>query len=94
MSSTPESLTDGDEGRDARCTGAGAMTGGSFHGLSADDVKDVKFAVRRLTRMWKQRPDLSPERVERRKRLVRVLAVLNEFPGGCVLRATEPDQTP
>jgi len=70
------------------------MTGGPLHRLSAEEVKDVKLAVRRLTRLWKQRPNLSPERAASRRRLIRVLGVLDEYPGGCELRAPEPEQAP
>jgi hypothetical protein len=70
------------------------VTGAPLHGLSAEEVKDVKLAVRRLTRLWRQRPNLSPERAACRRRLIRVLDVLDEYPDGCELRATEPEQSP
>jgi transcriptional regulator GlxA family with amidase domain len=70
------------------------VTGGPVHSLSAEEVKDLKLAVRRLTRLWKQRPNLSPERAAQRKRLIRVRGVLDQYPDGCELRATEPRQAP
>jgi hypothetical protein len=70
------------------------VTGAPVHGLSAEEVKAVKLAVRRLTRLWRQRPNLSPERAACRRRLIRVLYVLDEYPDGCELRAPEPDDAP
>lgn len=70
------------------------MTGGLVHALSAEDIKDLKLAVRRLTRLWKNRPNLSAERAECRIRLVRILDVLNEFQDGCELRASERRPAP
>jgi hypothetical protein len=69
------------------------VTRGPVHGLSAAEVKDVKLAVRRLTRLWK-RPNLSPDRAACRTRLIRVLGVLDEYPDGCELRANEPEHAP
>jgi len=70
------------------------VTAGPVHGLSAEEVKDLKLAVRRLTRLWRQRPNLSPERVACPARLIRVLDVLDDYPDGCELRATEPGRAP
>ena len=53
--------------------------------LSTDEIKAVKFAVRRQLGRWRDR-DLGPERRLRRKHLTGALHVLEEFPEGCVLR--------
>lgn len=56
--------------------------------LSRDDVKAVKFAVRRQLRRWRDH-ELEPGRRQQRDRLVRVLDVLERFPDGCELRQLE-----
>ena len=53
--------------------------------LSTDEIKAVKFAVRRQLRRWRDR-DLEPERRQRREHLAGALTVLEEFPDGCELR--------
>ena len=52
--------------------------------LSTDEIKAVKFAVRRQLRRWRDR-DLEPERRQRREHLAGALTVLEEFPDGCEL---------
>jgi hypothetical protein len=52
--------------------------------LSTDEIKAVKFAVRRQLRRWRGR-DLEPERRQRREHLAGALNVLEEFPDGCEL---------
>ena len=52
--------------------------------LSTDEIKAVKFAVRRQLRRWRGR-DLEPGRRERREHLAGALNVLEEFPDGCEL---------
>jgi hypothetical protein len=56
--------------------------------LSRDDVKAVKFAIRRQLRRWRDH-DLEPGRRQQRDRLVRVLDLLEQFPDGCELRQLE-----
>jgi hypothetical protein len=56
--------------------------------LSTDEIKAVKFAVRRQLRRWRDH-DLEPERRLRRKHLVGALDVLEQFPTGCELRDQE-----
>jgi hypothetical protein len=56
--------------------------------LSTDEIKAVKFAVRRQLRRWRDR-DLEPERLQRREHLAGALHVLEEFPDGCELREQE-----
>ena len=58
--------------------------------LSTDEIKAIKFAVRRQLRRWRDN-DLSPERRLRRDHLAGVLGVLEQFPGGCELRDLEAD---
>ena len=53
--------------------------------LSTDEIKAVKFAVRRQLGRWRGR-ELEPERRERREHLTGALHVLEEFPEGCELR--------
>jgi hypothetical protein len=56
--------------------------------LSSEEVKAMKFAVRRQLRRWRD-SDLAPERRLRRDHLACVLDVLEQFPGGCELRELE-----
>jgi hypothetical protein len=56
--------------------------------LSTDEIKAVKFAVRRQLRRWRDH-DLAPERRLRREHLAGALGVLEQFPGGCELREQE-----
>jgi hypothetical protein len=56
--------------------------------LSTDEIKAVKFAVRRQLRRWRDR-ELEPERRRRREHLAGALNVLEEFPDGCELREHE-----
>ena len=53
--------------------------------LSTEEIKAVKFAVRRQLRRWRDR-ELEPERLQRREHLAGALNVLEEFPDGCELR--------
>ena len=53
--------------------------------LSTDEIKAIKFAVRRQLRRWRDH-DLAPERRLRREHLAGALDVLEQFPGGCELR--------
>ncbi len=53
--------------------------------LSAEEIKAVKFAVRRQLRRWRDQ-DLAPERRLRREHLAGALGVLEQFRGGCELR--------
>lgn len=92
---TTRSSTLGSAARSSRWRSwARIASDGPVHDLSAQDVKDLKLAVRRLTRLWRQRSNLSPERAACRVRLVRILDVLDQCPDGCELRATEPGQAP
>jgi hypothetical protein len=52
--------------------------------LSTDEIKAVKFAVRRQLGRWRGR-ELEPERRQQRKALTGALHVLEEFPQGCEL---------
>jgi hypothetical protein len=52
--------------------------------LSTDEIKAVKFAVRRQLGRWRGR-ELEPERRQRLKDLTGALHVLEEFPEGCEL---------
>jgi hypothetical protein len=56
--------------------------------LSSEEIKAMKFAVRRQLRRWRD-SELAPERQLRRDRLACVLDVLEQFPGGCELREPE-----
>jgi len=58
--------------------------------LSTDEIKAIKFAVRRQLRRWRDN-DLAPERQLRRDHLAGALSVLEQFPGGCELRDLEAD---
>jgi len=58
--------------------------------LSTDEIKAIKFAVRRQLRRWRDN-DLAPERRLRREHLADALGVLEQFPGGCELRDPEAD---
>jgi hypothetical protein len=58
--------------------------------LSTDEIKAIKFAVRRQLRRWRDN-DLAPERRIRREHLADALNVLEQFPGGCELRDPEAD---
>lgn len=58
--------------------------------LSTDEIKAIKFAVRRQLRRWRD-SDLAPERRLRREHLAGALGVLEQFPGGCELREPEAD---
>ena len=58
--------------------------------LSTDEIKAIKFAVRRQLRRWRDN-DLAPERRIRREHLADALGVLEQFPGGCELRNPEAD---
>jgi hypothetical protein len=57
--------------------------------LSTEEIKAVKFAVRRQLRRWRDR-ELEPERLQRREHLAGALNVLEEFPDGCELREQQP----
>jgi hypothetical protein len=60
--------------------------------LSRDEIKALKFAVRRQLRRWRDH-ELEPERKRRREHLVGVLELLERFPAGCELRRLEaPDE--
>jgi hypothetical protein len=56
--------------------------------LSRDEIKAVKFAVRRQLRRWRNH-ELDPERQQRREQLAGVLDLLEQFPDGCELRRLE-----
>jgi hypothetical protein len=56
--------------------------------LSTDEIKAVKFAVRRQLRRWRDHA-LEPERRQRREHLAGALDVLEQFPDGCELREQE-----
>jgi hypothetical protein len=56
--------------------------------LSSEEIKAIKFAVRRQLRRWRD-SDLAPDRRLRRERLARALGVLEQFPGGCELHEPE-----
>jgi hypothetical protein len=56
--------------------------------LSRDEIKAVKFAVRRQLRRWRDH-ELDPERRQRREQLAGVLDLLEQFPDGCELRRLE-----
>jgi hypothetical protein len=58
--------------------------------LSTDEIKAIKFAVRRQLRRWRDN-DLAPERQLRRDHLAGALGVLEQFPRGCALRDLEAD---
>jgi hypothetical protein len=56
--------------------------------LSRDEIKAVKFAIRRQLRRWRDH-ELEPERRQRREQLAEVLDLLEQFPEGCELRRLE-----
>jgi len=56
--------------------------------LSTDEIKAVKFAVRRQLRRWRDHSP-EPERRQRREHLAGALDVLERFPEGCELREQE-----
>ena len=66
------------------------MTDPQTPSLSTDEIKAIKFAVRRQLRRWRDN-DLAPERRLRREHLAGALGVLEQFPGGCELRDLEAD---
>jgi hypothetical protein len=56
--------------------------------LSREEIKAIKFAIRRQLRRWRDQ-ELEPERRQRREQLAAVLELLEQFPDGCELRRQE-----
>lgn len=59
------------------------------HVFSGEEIKAIKFAVRRQLRRWRGR-ELDPERQQWRADLAVALQLLEEFPAGCELRKLQP----
>ncbi len=64
------------------------MTESQAPRLSRDEIKAVKFAVRRQLRRWRDH-ELELERRQRREHLAGALNVLEQFPYGCELRESQ-----
>ena len=64
------------------------MTAAQTASLSPEEIKAIKFALRRQLRRWRDN-DLAPERRRQREHLAGALGVLEQFPGGCELREQE-----
>ena len=64
------------------------MTAAQTASLSPEEIKAIKFALRRQLRRWRDN-DLAPKRRRQREHLAGALGVREQFPGGGELREQE-----